>query len=149
MQERPTPTASPSATMTLTAYVAASRERLLIVALTVFGMYLPTVIVPYAFSDDYSFLWMADSREPSPQFGKNILDASAIGGRPIAGLISDLFFSTAGTIDNLRFMRLFGLIGIVALALLLNWALVRSGVQPTAAALVSVLVCSLPAFEVF
>jgi len=117
--------------------------------LAVFGLFLPVVTVPYAFSDDYSILWMAVSGEPSAQFGKNILDANAVGGRPFAGLLSTWFFSAAGTIDNLRFVRLFAVVTIVALALLLHWALVRSGIGRTPGALIAVLVCSMPAFQVY
>jgi hypothetical protein len=119
------------------------------IAVAVFGMFLPAVIVPYAFADDYSILWMAVSGEPSPQFGDNILAANAAGGRPLEGLLSSGFFSAAGTIDNLRFVRLFAIVTIVALALLLQWALVRSGLRPVPAALVAVLVCSMPAFQVY
>jgi uncharacterized membrane protein len=130
-------------------YVSRSRAVLLGITVAVFGMFLPTVIVPYAFSDDYSILWMAVSGEPSPQFGKTILDSNAVGGRPIEGLLSTLFFSAAGTIDNLRFLRLFAIVTILALALLLHWALVRSGVRSTPAALIAVLLCSMPPFQVY
>jgi hypothetical protein len=135
--------------LSLREYLSRSHSRLLAIALTIFGVFLPTVIVPYAFSDDYSILWMADTGEPSAQFGKNVLDANAIGGRPFAGLLVSGFFSAAGTIDNLRFVRLFAIVGIVALALLLHWALVRSRINPTVAALIAVLVCTLPAFQVY
>src|SRR5262249_52019590 len=39
-------------------------------------------------------------------------------------------------------------IGILALALLLHWALVRSRLSPGVAALITILVCSMPAFQV-
>ncbi len=133
----------------LRAYVSSSGPIHLVIATTVFAMFLPALIVPYAFSDDYSVLWMIEGGEPSRQFGENILDASAITGRPLAGLLDQLFFSAAGTIDNLRFVRLFAVVGIVALALLLHWALVRSGIMPTLAALIALLVCSMPAFQVY
>ena len=73
----------------------------------------------------------------------------AASGRPLAGLFDQLFFSAAGTIDNLRFVRLVGVVGIVALALLLHWALVRSRIKSSLAALFAVLICSMPAFVVF
>jgi hypothetical protein len=92
---------------------------------------------------------MAVSGESNPWFGRNILDANAVGGRPVAGLLSTLFFTAAGTIDNLRFVRLVALVGIAALALLLHWALVRSGIRSAVAALMTVLVCCMPAFQVF
>ena len=63
--------------------------------------------------------------------------------------MTDWFFSAAGTVDHLRFVRLAAVIGIVALALLLHWALVRSGIKPLYAALIAVLVCSMPPFQVY
>jgi hypothetical protein len=135
--------------LSLRAYASSFRLTLLAITLAIFGMFLPTVIVPYAFSDDYTILWMADGWGPSPQFGKNIIDASAITGRPFSGLLIQWFFSAAGTIENLRFVRLFAVATIAALALLLHLALVRSRIKPALAALIAVLLCSLPAFQVY
>jgi hypothetical protein len=133
----------------LRAYLSGSRAILLVIAVTVFGIYLPTVIVSYAFSDDYPILSIANGLGSSPWFGKSIVDTVATSGRPFAGLLDDFFFSAAGTIDNLRFVRLVAIVGIVALAFLLHWALVRSRIKPTFAALIAVLVCSMPAFQVY
>jgi hypothetical protein len=130
-------------------YLARVGATPLAVALTVFGIFLPVVIVPYAFSDDYPLLWMANGGGPSVQFGKTIIDAGAINGRPIAGLLTQLFFGAANTIDNLRFVRLVAVIGIAAVALLLHWTLVRSGVRPVLAALIAIFVCSMPPFQVW
>src|ERR1051325_8258561 len=84
----------------LGAYIARAGVSPLAVALTLFGVFLPVLVVPYAFSDDYPLLWMADGGGPSVQFGKTIIDAGAINGRPIAGLATQLFFSAANTIDH-------------------------------------------------
>jgi hypothetical protein len=130
-------------------YFSTYRATALVVAGTTFGMFLSAVIVPYAFSDDYSILWMAVSHQPSAQFGKTVLSANADGGRPFAGLLSTWFFSAAGTIENLRFVRLFAVVTIAAFALLLHWTLVRSGVKAIPAALIAVFVCSMPAFQVY
>ncbi len=138
-----------SRALSVPAYFSGSGAILLVIALTIFGVFVPALIVPYAFSDDYPVLSIADGLGSSPWFGKNIVDTVAASGRPFAGLLDQLFFSTAGTIDNLRFVRLFAVVGIVALALLLHWALVRSGIKPTVAALIAVLVCSMPAFQVY
>ena len=53
----------------------------------------------------------------------------------------------AGTIDNLRFVRILTAAGIVALALLLYWRLLRSRVGSLPAALIALLACTLPAFQ--
>jgi hypothetical protein len=122
---------------------------MLCIATATLAMFIWSAILPFAFSDDYPILWMAISGQPSVQFGKSILDASQDGGRPFAGLLTQWFFSAAGSIDNLRFVRLIAILGIVALALLIHWALVRSRVKPIPAALVAVFMCSMPAFQVY
>jgi hypothetical protein len=136
--------------LSLREYLAGSTAIPVVIALTVLGMFLPVLIVPYAFSDDYPVLSIADGLGGArPWFGKSVVETVSASGRPLAGLLDNLFFSAAGTIDNLRFVRLFAVIGIVVLALLLHWALVRSGIKPTVAALFAVLICSIPAFQVY
>jgi hypothetical protein len=134
--------------LSLRTYLSTAGASPVLIVLTVLTMFLPVVIVPYAYADDYPILRMAVSGEPDAFFGKNVLDAYAVGGRPFAGLLYTWLFSAAGTIENLRFVRLFALLTIVALALLLHWALVRAGIRRTPAALIAVLVCSLPTFQV-
>jgi hypothetical protein len=142
---------SPAAleSLDLRAYVRRVRAIPLVVAGAVTAIFLPILLVPYGFSDDYSLLWMAVSKEPSVQFGKTLFDANATTGRPLMGLLDQWFFSAAGTIENLRFVRLVAVVGILAIALLLHWALVRARIDPIPAALIVVLVCSLPAFQIY
>jgi hypothetical protein len=130
-------------------YVAGSGATLLVITLAILAIFSPALTARYAFSDDYPILFMADHLGSSPWFGSNVFDATAVSGRPLAGLLDQFFFSAAGTIDNLWTVRLVGVVGIVALALLLHWALVRSRVPPSFAALVAVLICTQPAFLVF
>jgi hypothetical protein len=122
---------------------------LVAIAVVLLGVFLPVVLVPYAFSDDYPVLAMATGLGSSPWFGSTLIDSSSINGRPLAGLVHEATFWAAGSIDNLRYVRLFGVIGIIAVALLLHWALVRSGITRTPATLVAVLVCTLPAWQVY
>ena len=112
-------------------------------------MFLPALIVPYAFSDDYMLLSIADGQGPNPYFGNHIVDFATANGRPFQGILVGPVFSAAGSIDNLRFVRLIGVVGIVALALLLQTTLVRSRIRPGLAGLIAVLVCTLPAFQVY
>jgi hypothetical protein len=138
-----------SSDLSLRTYLARSRTALLVILATVAAMFVSAWTVPYAFSDDYAILWMITSGEPSPQFGKDILAAAASEGRPVVGLLDEIFFSAAGSVDNLRFVRLFAVVGIAALALLLHWALVRARIRPVVAGCIAVLICSLPAFQVY
>ena len=167
LQEAPpaSPTGYPKAdvdptphTVSLRPYLSDSGATLLGIGLVIFGIFLPTLIVPYAFSDDYPVLSIANGLNnravsgtniPGGFFGTNIIDTVAASGRPLAGLLDDLVYSATRTIDNLRFVRLVAVVGIVALAFLLHWALVRSGVRRFTAALIVVLVCGMPSFEVY
>jgi hypothetical protein len=135
--------------LSLRAYLSGSTANTFVIALAIVAMFIPVVIVTYAFTDDYPVLAITNGLGPSAWFGKSIVNTTASGGRPFAGLLDDLVFSTAGTIDNLRFVRLIAVVGILALALLMHWALVRAGVRRGPAALIAVLVCSMPAFQVY
>jgi hypothetical protein len=135
--------------LSLRAYLSGSRAIAVAIGVTILGIFLPTLTVAFAFTDDYPVLAITNGLGPSAWFGESIVNTTASGGRPFAGLLDQLVFSTAGTIDNLRFVRMIGVIGILALALLLHWALVRAGISRVPAALIAVLVCSMPAFQVY
>ena len=77
------------------------------------------------------------------------MHAAAAEGRPLWGALVKPVFAAAGTIDNLRFVRLVTVLGIVALACLLYWALVRSKVGRLPAALIALLVCTMPPFQLY
>jgi hypothetical protein len=132
----------------LTEHVSSSGLLLLAIGGAVFAIFLPALVVAYAFSDDYLVLSLADRLAATP-WGASVVDGGAANGRPLQGLLTDWFFSAAGAIDNLRFIRLVAVLGIVALTLLLHWALVRSGVRPSVAAPIAVLMCTTPAFQVY
>jgi len=112
-------------------------------------MFIPVATVPYAQTDDYALLWMAISGRSDPQVGRSIFDANAVQGRPLQGLLDSWLFSAAGSIDNLRFLRVLAVVAIAAFGVLLHWTLVRSGFRSAFAALIAVLICSLPAFQVY
>jgi hypothetical protein len=130
-------------------YVTSCRTAIVAIPLAVFGVFLPVLIIPYAFADDYSGLWMAVSGQPNPQFGKTIFDSAAGGGRPLSGIAGQLIIPLAGGIDGLRYLRLLSVVGIVLLALLIHWALVRARISSWAAAVAAILICTLPSFQVY
>ncbi|MBX7111141.1 MAG: hypothetical protein K1X87_04750 [Dehalococcoidia bacterium] len=121
----------------------------LAVALALAAVLAPAVLVPYAYADDYSLLWMAVGGEPNPQFGRTVFEMAAANGRPLMGWSVQAAFGAAGDIDHLRYVRLIGAIGVVGLALLVQWALMRARVRPWPAAAIALLMCSLPAFQVY
>jgi hypothetical protein len=96
---------------------------------SVLVVYLPVVVVPYAFLDDYANL-------AATKTGTWDLWASwAEEGRVLNGILSQAAFSAANSIDDLRLVRLVGLLGIGTLIVLLRQALVRAGVGGFVAAL--------------
>ncbi len=133
----------------LRAHLANSRTALAVITLAVVAMFLPVATVSYGQVDDYVFMWMAVSGHPDPLAGESLFITSAVQARPLEGLLDSWAFSAAGSIDNLRFLRLLAILGIAAFAVLLHWALVRAGFRSAPAALIVVLVCCLPAFQVF
>ena len=108
------------------------------------------LIVPYGDADDYMSLAMAEHLGlSSPPYAKSLAHYGAAEGRPIWGVVANAAFSAAGTIDNLRYVRIISVAGILALALVLYWALVRSKLGRTPAALIALLVCTLPPFQAY
>ncbi|MGE0134736.1 MAG: glucosyltransferase domain-containing protein [Dehalococcoidia bacterium] len=121
----------------------------LVVAVALAAVLAPSVLVPYAFADDYSYLWMAVSGEANPQFGGSVFEAHAVNGRPLTGLLMQLAFAAAGSIEELRLVRIAGVLGVIAFGLLTQWALTRARIRPWPAALVALLMCTMPAFQVY
>ena len=93
----------------------------MVVGLAALVTYLPAVVVPYAFLDDYSNL------ASEKGFGGSVWEVSVQGGRPIGGLLLDAAYSATPHIDALRVMRVVALLGAVLLGLLLYYALRRTG----------------------
>lgn len=118
------------------------------VCVVIFATYASVVTTRYGYSDDYPTLRMAVSGRPDPWFGSSIIEVQSAGGRPLGGLLVQTAFAFAGTVDSLRFVRLAGVVGIVALALVLRWWLARNGIRRPIADLVATFVCVMPAFGV-
>jgi hypothetical protein len=121
-----------------------------VTALAIVVTFLPALIVPYGLTDDYLYLAQAEELGlPSPPYTKSVLHAAVAEGRPFWGVLVKPVLSAAGTIENLRFVRVISVVGILALALLLYGTLLRSRVGRTPAALIALLVCTLPVFQLF
>jgi hypothetical protein len=121
-----------------------------VIALAIVVTFLPALILPYGNTDDYIYLAQAvELGLPSPPYAESVMHAAAAEGRPFWGTLVKPVFAAAGTIDNLRFVRIATVAGIVALALLLYWALVRSKIGRLPAGLIALLVCTLPPFQLY
>ena len=129
-------------------YVTPSRAVVLVMALAIVVVYLPALIVPYGLTDDYLYLAQAEELGlPSPPYTKSVMHAGAVEGRPLWGALVKPVFAAAVTIDNLHYVRIINVAGVVALALLLYWALMRSKIGRLPAALIALLVATMPPFQ--
>ena len=109
--------------------------------------YSSVLIIPYAFSDDYLFLIAHAGLRGTGNTAATY--AFIANGRPTGAFLTDLFFSYANTIGDLRYLRLWGVIGIGLLAWSINRALVRVGWRWKQAVFLSVIICTLPSFQVY
>ncbi|HRC63175.1 MAG TPA: hypothetical protein PLX85_08150 [Dehalococcoidia bacterium] len=147
----PTPRAAArsGAGLGLRTYLTGSGVWPLAVALSVVAVLLPVALTEFAVADDAAMLWMAVSGESTAQFGDSVIAQNAVGGRPLAGLLVQVVFHVAGTIDHLRYVRALSVASVALFALLLHWNLMRAGLDRVVAVLIAVLVCSMPGFLVF
>lgn len=114
-----------------------------VVALAALAAYLPAVVVPYAFSDDYRHFGSVHGA------GGSVWEREAEGGRPIQGAQLAGVLSLIPDLDSLRLVRLFGLLGAVLLGLLLYFVLSTRGINRWLATGISVSVITLPSFQVY
>jgi hypothetical protein len=129
-------------------YVTPSRAVVLVMALAIVVVYLPALIVPYGLTDDYLYLAQAGELGlPSPPYTKSVMHAGAVEGRPLWGALVKPVFAAAVTIDNLHYVRIINVAGVVALALFVYWALMRSKIGRLPAALIALLVATMPPFQ--
>jgi hypothetical protein len=105
--------------------------------------YLPAVVVPYAFMDDYFVLGWRQG------LGGEFFKTATSFGRPLHALFLRGAFSLATDIDSLRFVRVLGLLGLMLLAVLLYYALRQAGLGPWLSAGICVSVVSLASFQIY
>ena len=106
-----------------------------VAALAVLCVYLPSVLRRSAWSDDYPILFETN------------LSSGLSRGRPVSTALQILGFQAAGSIDGLRFLRILGLLGTVALVWWIARFLLVNGLQPASAALFAISTGFLPTFH--
>lgn len=115
----------------------------LIAPIAAFLAYLPVVVVPYAYADDYSLLGWRQG------FTGDFFKTATSFGRPLHALVLRAAFSLAPTIDALRFVRLVALLGVMLLAVFLYYALRSAEVDRWLAVAVCVTLVSLASIQVY
>ena len=81
--------------------------------------YLPTLLATYGISDDYFDLLL------STRDNHSLPNVAIAGGRPVSGLLQEFALSLATDVGSLRWLRLLGVLGIAATAVI-GSAIVRS-----------------------
>lgn len=98
------------------------------------------ILYTYAFTDDYEFLLNASN--------ENFLNVFIQGGRPIFGLVLKWAFITFDSLQELKFIRLFGLFGAFLLTNVFYIFLRKSGFTILFSLLASLLLISSPSFGI-
>jgi hypothetical protein len=105
--------------------------------------YLPAIVVPYAYMDDYFVLAWREG------LGGDFFRTATSFGRPLHGFSLWGVFSLATDPESLRLVRLLALVGVMLLAVLLYYALRQAQVNEWVAAGACVSVVTLAAFQVY
>jgi hypothetical protein len=115
----------------------------LIAPVAALAAYLPVVVVPYAYMDDYFVLgWRRG-------LGGDFFRTATSFGRPLHAVFLWSVFSLAPDIDSLRLVRLVALLGVMSLAVLLYYALRLADLGQWLSTGVCVSVVALASFQVY
>jgi len=116
----------------------------LLFSLSILACYGPVILVPYAFSDDYSLFYNASVQ-------KNFVDRYQViaSGRPLYAFILERTLAGLTDIADLRYVRLAGVAGIIAVGLLILRVLSAHGWSGLQSALIALIICTLPSFQVY
>ncbi|MCC7000012.1 MAG: hypothetical protein IT370_35765 [Deltaproteobacteria bacterium] len=103
--------------------------------------YAAVIVTPYAVTDDWVNFAFA-------KMGQKVSVAAIPAGRVIDGILVGYSFYWTPRLEDLRWLRLLGVLGIALLAWLLHRELSRAGWSRGRAACVAYLMCVTPAFQV-
>ena len=90
----------------------------LVSALALAGVYASVLVSTYGFTDDFHVLLAATRNNTE------LLTIDAAGGRPLTGILHEVTLSLATDVSSLRWVRLFGLLGVLVSAAIV-WAIGR------------------------
>ena len=102
------------------------------------------LVIPYAYTDDYSTLNNAIHHTLAGTLKVRIGD-----GRLLQAGVIDLAFSLIGSLNDLVWLRLLGVVTLAALAWMLYGALVRAGWEPRWAFPLPLIICTLPSLQIY
>jgi hypothetical protein len=130
---------------TARAAAVGDRSRIVLVTLLLIMtiVYAPVFLTAYATPDDYV------TGSVVSQGGTSELKIRLAGGRPLDAVFQQITFSLVTNIDNLRYLRALGVLGIVLLAWYFSRVLVATGWGFFESLFLSVIVFTTPAFQVY
>ena len=115
---------------------------IIIVFLTLFLIcYFSVLNNDYGFADDYSDIL--------PEHRERIIRKKNMEGRPLYALLTKFGFPTTANIEDLRYVRFVGIVGISLLAFVQFQALVHVGWKPFQSFCVAMIICTSLPFQVF
>ncbi|HUB24517.1 MAG TPA: hypothetical protein VL992_03735 [Tepidisphaeraceae bacterium] len=106
-------------------------------------VYSGVILIPYAFADDYPWLWWVVTHRPG------IYARLAVQGRPLNALILRFFFRQAGHLGNLGLVRAASVWEISVMGWLFYRAVLRTGATVACAAMLGGLACVVPGMQVY
>jgi hypothetical protein len=106
-------------------------------------VYSGVILIPYAFADDYPWLWRVVTHRP------DIYARLAVQGRPLNALILRFFFRQARNLAALRLVRAASVCEIAVMGWLFYRAVLRTEASVVCAALMGGLACIVPGMQVY
>ena len=107
-------------------------------------VYISAITTSYGFYDDYANLANTLRGSNGPALLQQIE-----WGRPLVAVLLHVAFTLMHGIGDLRYLRLFSILGIAILAWQLNRALIAGGMKRGLALILPILICVMPPFQVF
>jgi putative flippase GtrA len=107
-------------------------------------VYSACFLVPYGMTDAYTKLY--NSIHGTMQFADTV---TIKGGRPLLALLTDLSFGQLRSYEDLRFLVVASILGIIILAWVLHQTLIFAGFSRFPALVIPLLICTAPAFQVY
>lgn len=108
--------------------------------------YLPVLLVPFAFADDYFFLsFSLHDRDFPLQYWPMFVTA----GRPFFTLFWWFYSLFVHKIADLALLRLLGIVSLALLAFCLYKTMMAAGWRKSIALLIPIIICTMPAFQVY
>lgn len=107
-------------------------------------VYIPVTTYTYGFADDYNILYSAATHNL-----QDLVVQVVSGGRPIYAALLKLTYQTMHGIVDLRWLRIFGVVGVAAVSTLSFLALAKSKLPKAVSLALALMIGLMPCFQVY